>query len=346
VREYESGRYRTNGGKGVSNFSEEEDELQHKPKLLAVGRSYADVVFAINGNGMPSGDDKNVCYDYAVSYIGGNATTAAAFCARHGCAVDLIAQQATDRTGRSCRDALTELGVNIVGGSIEKSAVSIVPTEGDKRAMVRCRARGCHDNEEWIDFPHLDISQYNALHGCGHYPNVMLFYAKGCREAGILTSLDGGSLRDNTYEVLNYIDVAIVSDRMRKQLGFSIAEMLIFLRSKGCKVGGITLGSEGMYWFEGKGDIQHLPALDVPEEVIVDGTGCGDFFHGGYLYSYLTRPCAGWREHFRFARRAAAHKLLTRGNEQCLLASTAHDIVNVTNRFASRSERPLLTAVA
>jgi sulfofructose kinase len=36
----------------------------------------------------------------------------------------------------------------------------------------------------------------------GHQPNAAIHYAKACREAGILSSLDGGGLRSNTYDLL------------------------------------------------------------------------------------------------------------------------------------------------
>ena len=61
-----------------------------------------------------------------------------------------------------------------------------MPKDG-KRAIVRCR-----DDEHIHPFPHLNLNGCRALHIDGHQPDAAIHYAKHCREAGILTSLDGG----------------------------------------------------------------------------------------------------------------------------------------------------------
>ena len=85
-----------------------------------------------------------------------------------------------------------------------------------------------------------------------------------------------------------------------------------------------------------------MPALDVPEERIIDTNGAGDIFHGAYVYSYLTRPSAAWEDHFRFARAAAAHAIQRLGNEISL--PTLADIKRAQTRFSERREAPLMAA--
>jgi sulfofructose kinase len=48
-----------------------------------------------------------------------------------------------------------------------------------------------------------------------------LHYAKACRERGIATSLDGGAVRENTDELLKYIDVAVISELFCETWGLS-----------------------------------------------------------------------------------------------------------------------------
>jgi sulfofructose kinase len=62
--------------------------------------------------------------------------------------------------------------------------------------------------------PVLDLSGCRALHVDGHQPDAAIYYAKHAREAGILTSLDGGGLRSNTHELLAFIEVAVVAERL------------------------------------------------------------------------------------------------------------------------------------
>jgi hypothetical protein len=87
-----------------------------------------------------------------------------------------------------------------------------MPKDG-KRAIVRCR-----DDQHIHPFPMLNLGGCRALHVDGHQPDAAIHYAKLCREAGILTSLDGGGLRTNTHEVLEFIDVAIVAERLCEQM--------------------------------------------------------------------------------------------------------------------------------
>ena len=92
-------------------------------------------------------------------------------------------------------------------------------------------------------------------------------------------------------------------------------EMLEFLKTKGCRVGGVTDGAKGLLWYEHDGEVRHLPALLVAPEKVVDTSGAGDVFHGAYCASYLEAPEAPWRAHFDFARAASAHKVQHLGNE-------------------------------
>jgi sugar/nucleoside kinase (ribokinase family) len=154
-----------------------------------------------------------------------------------------------------------------------------------------------------------------ALHLDGHQGDAALHYARQCRGAGILTSLDGGGVRDNTDALLNFIDVAIVAERLCEQMELTPREMLDYLAGKGCRVGGVTLGEKGLLWFEKAGEVRELPALRVPKERVIDTNGAGDVFHGAYVYDYLANPTHSWDSHFRFARAASTHKIQHLGNE-------------------------------
>src|SRR5581483_11469445 len=160
--------------------------------------------------------------------------------------------------------------------------------------IVRCR-----DDHYLQPFPMLDVGSYRVLHLDGHQPDAAMYYAKRCREIGVLTSLDGGGLRTNTHELLGYIDVAIVSERFCEQLDKTPAKTLEYLKERGCRIGGVTLGERGMLWYDESGTTRTQTALPVPPERVRDTSGAGDIFHGGYVYSYLTWPKKKWEDHFR-----------------------------------------------
>src|ERR1043165_9102644 len=231
-------------------------------QALFIGQTYIDVTFITDH--MPTGDEKHVASAYAVSF-GGNAVTAAFCCAKLGIVPDLIATVANDWLGRMFTDMTAKYAISVHPRKVNASSLSFIMPKDGKRAIVRCR-----DDEYIHPFPMLNLKGCRALHVDGHQPDAAIHYAKLCREAGILTSLDGGGMRSNTMELLEFIDVAICSQRMCEQLGKTPSEMCEFLASKGVKVGGVTLGDQGMVWSQNGGAVRQMPSLAVPKAEVID----------------------------------------------------------------------------
>jgi sugar/nucleoside kinase (ribokinase family) len=296
-------------------------------QALFIGHTYIDITFLTDR--MPTGDEKHVASAYAISF-GGNAVTAAFCCAKLGIAPDVLATVADDWLGRMFLDMATRYGITIHARKVGTSSLSFIMPNDGKRAIVRCR------DDDYIDsLPTLHLSGCRVLHVDGHQPDAAIHYAKLCREAGILTSLDGGGLRSNTHELLGFIDVAIVAERLCQQMGHETAAMLDYLKSRGCRLGGVTLGERGLVWYDKTGTVRMLPALAVPPARVLDTSGAGDVFHGAYIYSYLTNPAKSWEKHFRFAQAAAAYKIQRLGNEAGL--PTLAEIAAVEREFETLS---------
>jgi sugar/nucleoside kinase (ribokinase family) len=279
-------------------------------QALFIGQSYIDVTFLTDH--IPTGDDKSVADDYAISF-GGNAVTAAFCCAKLGVPPDLLSTVADDWLGRMFIDMAAKYGISVHHRKVKESSLSFIMPKGGQRAIVRCR-----DDQFLHPFPLLNLEGCRALHVDGHIGDAAIYYAKICREAGTLTSLDGGGLRANTHELLEFIDVAVVAERLCEQMHMSPGDMLRYLRSRGCKIGAVTLGELGMIWYDEQGEDRIMPALRVPPEKVIDTNGAGDIFHGAYVYSAMTSPKAPWDVHFRFARAASAHSVQRLGNEASL----------------------------
>ena len=227
-------------------------------QALFIGQTYIDVTFITDH--MPTGDEKHVASAYAVSF-GGNAVTAAFCCAKLGIVPDLIATVANDWLGRMFQDMSAKYGISIHPRKVNSSSLSFIMPKDGKRAIVRCR-----DDEHIHPFPLLNLRGCRALHIDGHQPDAAIHYAKLCREAGILTSLDGGGLRTNTHELLEFIDVAIVAERLCEQMDMTPEKMLDYLKSRGCRVGGVTMGEKGLLWYDETGAVHTMPALPIPRE--------------------------------------------------------------------------------
>lgn len=292
-------------------------------QALFIGQTYIDVTFLTDR--LPTGDDKHVASAYAVSF-GGNAVTAAFCCAKLSIVPDLLTSVADDWLGRMFLDMAAKYEIPIHPRRVASSSLSFIMPQGDRRAIVRCR-----DNAYLDAFPVLDLAGCRALHLDGHQPEAAIHYARKCRAAGILTSLDGGGLRSNTHELLAFIDVAVVAERLCQQMQLGHRDMLDYLKGRGCRIGGITSGERGMLWYDETGAVRLMTALPVPGDEIRDTSGAGDIFHGAYIHSYLAHPDQSWDEHFRFARAAAAHKIRHLGNEAGL--PTLADVEAIRRRF-------------
>ena len=296
-------------------------------QALFIGHTYIDITFLTDR--MPTGDEKHVASNYAVSF-GGNAVTAAFCCAKLGILPDLIATVADDWLGRMFLDMTSRYRISIHIRKVRTSSLSVIVPNNGKRAIVRGR-----DDNYLQPFPVLDLSGCRALHLDGHQPDAAIHYAKLCRERGIITSLDGGGMRTNTHELLRFIDVAVVSERLCQQMGHEPSEMLAYLKDRGCRIGGVTLGERGLIWYDHTGVVRTLPALPVPPNRVLDTSGAGDVFHGAYIYSYLTHPVKSWDEHFRFAQAASAFKIQHLGNEAGL--PTLAEIAATKREFETTS---------
>jgi sugar/nucleoside kinase (ribokinase family) len=292
-------------------------------QALFIGQTYIDVTFLTDR--LPIGDEKHVTSSYAVSF-GGNAVTAAFCCAKLSIVPDLIASLADDWLGRMFLDMAAKYAIPIHPRKVASSSLSFIMPKDGRRAIVRCRDSGYLN-----PFPALDLTGCRVLHVDGHQPDAAIHYAKQCQAAGILTSLDGGGVRSNTHELLAFIDVAIVAERLCEQMRLTPQEMLAYLKARGCRIGGVTSGERGLLWYDEKGAVRLMTALPMPQHQILDTSGAGDVFHGAYVYSYLSRPDQTWDEHLRFARAAAAHKIQYLGNESGL--PTCADIEAIRRKF-------------
>jgi sugar/nucleoside kinase (ribokinase family) len=306
-------------------------------QTLFIGQTYIDVTFLADH--LPQGDEKSVASEYAVSF-GGNAVTAAFCCAKLGIAPDLIATIADDWLGNMFLDMAAKYDVVLHGRKVATSSLSFIMPKDGKRAIVRCR-----DDHYLTPYPLLDLAGCRALHLDGHQPDAALHYAKACRNAGILTSLDGGGFRTNTHELLTFIDVAMVAERFCQQMDKTPAQMLDYLKDRGCRIGGVTQGERGILWYNEAGDVGRLAAPPVPTVRVRDTSGAGDVFHGAYVFSYLREPRQSWAQHFQFAQHAAAYKVQHLGNEAGL--PSLEDIAAVEREFGQEREpRPARDSIA
>ena len=277
-------------------------------KAFFIGHTYIDVTIATDV--IPTGDDKAIAKDYDFG-IGGNATVAALTNAKLGIATMLHATVAPDILGDVVVKKYESYGIDLYRRNVDKTSLSLVLPNNGKRAILRCRST----NYE-ATWPRPSLEGVKALHLDGHQPEVALEYAQKCRKLGILTSLDGGGLRSNTFELLKYIDAAVVSMRFCEQLEKTPEETIRWLqKTYNTPIAAVTMGELGMIYAENGGAIQKICAIKIPQEKILDTTGAGDIYHGAYIASYMIDSSRTWQEHFIFARAASSISIQRMGTE-------------------------------
>ena len=134
------------------------------------------------------------------------------------------------------------------------------------------------------------IRKAKILHLDAHQPEGAIAAAKIAKAAGVIVSLDAGTYRDGTEELMALADILICSEEFIRKVTSAgcdnpIEDAVRALYAKyQPKVCGATMGVEGSVCFDGEKMVR-VPAFKV--EKVVDTTGCGDLFHMAFAVKYL-----------------------------------------------------------
>ena len=102
--------------------------------------------------------------------------------------------------------------------------------------------------------------------------------------------LDAGRVREGMIELAQLCDYVVCSEEFAVELTGSkkscdIEKAVMSMKPFGTKAFTITLGDKGSITIAGE-DIFQTPAFNVE---VIDTTGAGDVFHGGYIYGLLQK---------------------------------------------------------
>ncbi|ROR03340.1 carbohydrate kinase family protein [Desulfosoma caldarium] len=146
------------------------------------------------------------------------------------------------------------------------------------------------------EVPWQEVRRSRVILTDGFFMDAALALARKARAWNIPVVVDAGSLRDGMLDLARWSDHFIASEVFARSLmGTEDSEGACRkLASLGPEVVGVTLGARGsVFYYRGRLAFQEAYAVDV-----VDTTGCGDVFHGAYVYGLLE----GWPVHERFRR--------------------------------------------
>ena len=238
---------------------------------------------------------------------GGPVATALVTLARLGVSVAMVGAAGADDFGRQIRDGL-------IAESVDCSFLTQNTGDSSQVAFVAVDAHG-HRNIFWhrgnavpdiADLYELLLaSSVKVLHLDGLHLMQAVTAAKMARSMNVLTVLDAGTMRPGVDRLLPLIDHLVVSESFARQITgrHDPQSALRLLAGHGAAGVTITCGESGSVSIGPAGSVFHQPAFKMDA---VDTTGCGDVFHGGYIYGLLQ----GWeiRQTVRFAAACAALK--------------------------------------
>lgn len=131
------------------------------------------------------------------------------------------------------------------------------------------------------------IAQAKVLHINGRHSGAIDGVVQLAKAAGVKVSFDGGANRYQArlHALVAHTDICIVAkDFAAKYTGLSdpaaAAERLL---AAGPEICGVTDGANGSYIISRTEPAFHQPAF--PMQRIIDTTGCGDSYHGAFLYA-------------------------------------------------------------
>jgi len=133
------------------------------------------------------------------------------------------------------------------------------------------------------------ISKAKYIHLNGRHLSACLKACKIAKEYNTKISFDGGShrYRDELRKIVPLTDICIVAkDFSEKYTGKTdLNESAGELLSEGPEIVIVTDGIKGSWLYSKEIDGFHQPAFEMQN--VVDTTGCGDSFHGAFLYGLI-----------------------------------------------------------
>jgi len=245
---------------------------------------------------------------------GGPVATAIVTLAKLGASTAMLDSIGDDWRGRLIRDEFQCVGVctdhlkQVVGASSAIATILVRARDG-ARTIVYSPATAAELAVSEVPWRLIAAARY--LHVNGRHWEACLAACRYARDHNVWVSFDGGAhrYRPELRELVRLTDICIVAREFAESYSETSDPDAAAngLLADGPTLVVITDGTRGSWIYPRNGDGFHQPAYLLP--AAVDTTGCGDSYHGAFLFGLVRdldlRACA------RFASAVAA--LNTRG---------------------------------
>lgn len=263
--------------------------------VIGLGVSTLDILSLVEA--FPSGDEVQRAAAVTVQG-GGPVSTAIVTAAALGARTAMIDRLGDDWRGKAILDEYRQAGVGtdfleVVPGATSSIATILVRRADGARAIAYCP--GTTSELGPADIPADAIKASKLLHVNGRYLEACLHAGQIAHRAGVRVSFDGGAhrYRPELRPLVRLTDICIVAFDFARQYTdhTEIDVMAAMLMAEGPALVVITDGLRGSWIYPRDGQSFHQPAF--PQADLIDTTGCGDTYHGAFLFGLaLNLPLA------------------------------------------------------
>lgn len=258
-------------------------------EVIGLGASTVDILSLVDH--LPTEDEDMQAVDISVQG-GGPVATAMVTLARLGARTAMVDSIGDDWRGSLIRNEFGREGVSVdylKVGLGWTSPTSCILVKKDNGARSILWAPGSSPELSPDDLPDAAIASARILHVNGRHWTACLAAARIARQAGVRVSFDGGAgrYRPELDELVPLTDICIVARDFAEKYTreTEIEKAAQMLLSIGPRLVVITGGTAGSWTFPGDDPPFHQPAY--PMRHVVDTTGCGDSYHGAFLFGLL-----------------------------------------------------------
>ena len=283
-------RSEKNGNTTVSGYVDEVIAMEKDFDIIGLENGIVDLALQVDE--LPERGSAATLWNY-LWQPGGNVDNAIAAAARQGSRCSFMGTVGNDVQGDFFRKDLIYHGIDtshlLSKDGTTTIAVCLAEKKSQERSFLVYRGdEGSPDlKQEDLDERFIAGSKY--LHVGAASGKMMRIVVDMARKNGVIISVDGASLSEDLEWTLDHCDIMIMSKQFYRQLfGESsedyVANMKRLSKEREIDTCIVTLGSDGCAGANRKGESFRIPAFSGFE--IIDTTGAGDVFHGGFLFAH------------------------------------------------------------
>ncbi len=253
--------------------------------VVGIGQCALDYLGIVDAH--PDVNEKTELSDFKVEGGGPTATAMVTLC-RFNVPATFIGKVGDDPFGDDIKQGLIAEGVDVSAMVTEPGKASqyaFISVERDTGQRNIFFTRGTVTPLSFEEVQKSLIDSCKILHLDGLMIDTSIKAAKYAKSLGKKVSLDAGTLREGMLELCKYTDYLVTSEKFaRSYIGSDDFEgALKRLKELGPEIVCVTLGEKGSIALK-DGQIHRQAAYRVP---VVDTTGAGDVYHGGFLFGLL-----------------------------------------------------------